>query len=71
MVLQQRHRQDKVSALHDSTQDGNNPSTSSARTASHLLQGKCDRANVTHAYVYLLEKGKQNKTKMHIQSEFL
>lgn len=66
MVLQQRHGQDKVSALHDSTQDGNN----SARTASHLIQGKCDKANVTHAHVYLLEKGKENKTKMHMQSEF-
>lgn len=62
MVLQQRHGQDKVSALHDSTQDGNN----STRTASHLLQGKCDRANVTHAYLFSLEKGKENKTKMHI-----
>lgn len=53
-----------MSALHDSTQDGN----SSARTASHLLQEKCDRANVTHASVYLLEKGKENKTKINSSS---
>lgn len=66
MVLQQRHGQDKVPALHDSTQDGKN----SARTASHLLQGKYDRANVTHSQVYLLENGKENKTKMHMVSEF-
>lgn len=55
-----------MSALHESTQDGNN----SARTAPHLLQGKCDRANITHTHVYLSEKGKENK-RMHVQSEFL
>lgn len=35
----------------------------SVRAASHLHQGRCDRANVTHAYVFSLEKSKENKKK--------
>jgi len=35
----------------------------STRTASHLHQGKCDRVNLTHANVFSLEKGKENKKK--------